>query len=394
MPVPNPSIVGFIDLLASKESSKVSSRKLLSKIEEFLGVLVLNQVYLPNTKCEFRYLSDSAFFEIEITSETANYLQRVRKDLFDQRSYFKCAIVPGKLNVKTVGREFIKSTAKRKKLTAPQIEKLMKSTGNNFSGFYFSQTAVDAFELHEKYKGIGYIVKDSLFDSLKPNLIDSFWFNGSELSIANRFYDISFDNGFELGDQAAAELAEDEEIPEESGDEEDNPVEYNQGMSYIQSFLDSMRKSNYKSKNYSRYYLPTLISMTNSSTFENLKIEEKKISGAPAIYRKLVSENLFSKISPKIPGSNKVLLIMLNAALQNFTPKIEELERKIEDPDRKKDDRENDSNELDNLVETTITICNEFDRISGFKVALRDSTSHLLSASNREAFLEHVLEKR
>lgn len=368
------NIVGFIDLLATKESSRISQSKVGEAVKEFLGCLLVNQVRLEGCDYEIKCLSDSAFFQLPLSREAFDYLQGVRKDLFDRGIYFKCALVGGKLESAEIDAAFLSGMIAEKSMPASSggksVHDLARELAASFSGFYFSNSAIDAYELHEAFKGIGFILGDDVAEFGADRVVKSVYYLDTKLEKHVRFFDISFDNEMELGAGAPEEADAEQELPDLTQSGADEQFTSSVGWTYISTFLRSMQIATIKNKSYSRYYLPTLISMARSCSFTRVQLEEGKLVAAPAIYQKLVTHNHLGRMKPRPQGLNRVLMALLDKVLSDQRKGGAIPEEKM------------------HLIQH---VCAEFASLPGFVGAIHEGHSGLLTPQNRELFLEQVV---
>ncbi len=392
------SIVGFIDLLATKESSRVSQLSTDAAIKSFLGCLVLNKVILGEDRCEIKCLSDSAFFQLPASDAGIAFLQRLRKDLFDRKLYFKCGLVSGELSTSLLDADFLSSfldeESFRAEFEGQSLKELAETLSKDVQGFYFSRSAVRAYELHEAFKGVGYSLSDSARVALTGACVNSLYFVDDRLETAKPYTDVTFNNRFELGEGAAREVAPGQELPDltKPGASDENRLSV--GLTYVNTLLRSLQIATIKNKSYTKYYLPTLISMLKSASFSNLHVEQEQIVGAPVVYQRLVVDNALGRMRPRPKGVNKVLACLLNASLNGLdelgqnsrcgSEGSETLERPLNSDDRA-------AQEDGATQEAKSKVCAEFSTLPGFVSSIHEAGNSFLSAKNREFFLDSVV---
>ncbi len=386
------SIVGFIDLLATKESSRVSQLSTDAAIKSFLGCLVLNKIILGDEKCEIKCLSDSAFFQLPASESGVLFLQRLRKDLFDRKLYFKCGIVSGELSTSLLDTDFLSTfldaESVRERLGGKTPKELAEEISIDVQGFYFSHSAVRAYELHEAFKGIGYSISNSAKDVIEKSTVSSLYFVDDRLEKVKAYTDLTFDNNFELGESAAREVAPDQELPDLTKPSASDENRLDVGLTYINILLRSLQIATIKNKSYTKYYLPTLISMLRSTSFSSIHVEQGQIVGAPVIYRRLVVDNALGRMRPRPKGVNKILACLLDATLNGLDVQVQALTHNaadIDEPSRPPSLDEAASHEAKSVI------CAEFSTLPGFVSSIHESGDNFLSAKNREYFLDSVV---
>src|SRR3954453_9818108 len=127
----------FIDLLATKQSLDIGRDNYISAIRLLRQALQSNIKHLDSRDRVYAF-SDCAFIEFKDLDIFYQFIQGMRASLFPQRLYFRCGIADGALEP-----EDIREKVDRYK--------------TRINGFVFGDKAVDAFLLHEKFKGIGCI---------------------------------------------------------------------------------------------------------------------------------------------------------------------------------------------------------------------------------------------
>lgn len=386
------AIVGFIDLLATKESSRVSQLGTEAAITNFLKCLIINKILMGDEICEIRCLSDSAFFQVPDSKAALGFLQRLRKDLFDQKLYFKCGLVTGQLDAATVDANFISSFLSvetvQSTIKGRDLDKFSETLSESVKGFYFSKSAVEAYELHESFKGIGYIFSQRAETVLRKHFVSSIYFADDRLDRAKSFSDLTFDNDFELGDEAAEEAVEGQKIPDQTEPLDGADTEMATGLTYINTYLRSLQISTIKNKSYTKYYLPTLISMIRASSYSRMRVVEGEIVGAPTIYKLLVQGNALGRMKPQPKGINRVLSCMLDTALNDLGKPI------LTDKGSKSrgDGADSPSEDLNtDLEEARNKVCDQFSKIPNFVNSIHESHEVFLSPKNREYFLDCVV---
>lgn len=360
-----PSMIGFIDLLGTKESSRVSEDKFYDAIKAFLYTLVTELRELDPGTYSFQYLSDSAFFELEANADSFEFLRSLRRKLFDQRIFFKCALISGRLKPQSIDEEFLTNLVKER--SDGYISKSFNIAGiaQRFNGFFFSEEVIKAFILHEEFKGIGFVASKELVSSASAEFVKSIYYLSDSFKSVQPFYDVSFSRKREV-----ATWSETVET------EMDVPVGWTESTEFIRNFIASAQISAYKRGAYAKYYLPTLISMIRSSDFTTVQVSDNQISGAPVIYRRLVDGSRRRNEFGGLKGIFDVQCALLDEVL-----------RQVEFSVRNATDRE----EIQEIEDLTDMVCCEFSNLPRFRVNMQHSKQMALSSRNREVFLERIV---
>lgn len=256
----NEKLICFLDLLGTKESSRVSQDDFYLAISSLHSCLEKNQVYLSQGY-SIRGFSDCAFMALPIDTKSLQFLEMVREHLFSDGYFFKCSV-----------------------LRATHTEEYSGSQSSGLSSVSFGPPSVDAYILHEKYKGIGCILDESVHatKSLQKKMVSSVYFDDKGSLGFKQFWDVAYDQNYTGTSKFIDELR--------SGNLEEGSVNHAANLN-IDFYLKKFFVSRTKNKSYSKYYIPALISIINSSDFSNLVFDEKDgWSGAPVMFYKMFLE--------------------------------------------------------------------------------------------------------
>lgn len=294
-------LVCFIDLLGTKESSKVSEQVYYNAITDFHKVLYRNKDILSEGY-KIKGFSDCAFMSFNTDINTFKYLNRIREDLFAKKYYFKCSIVKVDFDVQVLG-----------------------SSDSDFSCVTFGPKSVDAYLMHERYKGIGFILDQELqrIEEFKQSLVPSIYLEDEKKMSFNKCWDIKYSKSYvgnhkfmEEKTQGALRAGEDNHSAEENIN------------TYIKQFVIALTKN----KKYSKYYFPALVSIINSSDFSNISYSDTEgWTGVPVIFYKIFVDRAFDKKVAVVSGSEILFYVALNKVYQDISFQ-EETDKWNDDP--------------------------------------------------------------
>ena len=359
-------LIGFIDLLGTKESSKISEHKFYDAIRKFLYRLVLRLGELPDDSYTIQYLSDSAFLELDVSPQSFEFLRKLRHDLFRERIYFKCSLVLGELKPQNITEQFILDLVENQTLTAiPNFPASVIS--QNFSGFFFSDQTIKAYLLHEEFKGIGFIAEERLVKENPHEFVSSAYYISDNLASMKKFFDISFDPVFEVGNW----------IDESELDPLDEPEGQLDSDGYISQFLGGASSASLKKATFAKYYLPTLFSMIRSLDLSSIHLLEKELTGKPLLYRRLVDQLSLRKTTIPQKGQFDVFCAILDEAIRQLNSERDRL-------------NENESR-VQEVSDSISALCWEISRLPGFRKSLQHSKSILLSDRSKDILLEEIV---
>lgn len=268
-------LVCFVDLLGTKESSKISEVRFIDAIQQFRDTLNAARRYEASSLRVVQF-SDCAFIGTKANSDTVAFLQTLRDDLFARGYYFKCAITIGGLD--------------------PQYR------GSAEKGFYsiiFGQSSVAAYLLHEQFKGLGFAVADEVAEAAKPlssRLVRSVFLSGRDKRIdVVPYFDLKFEKPY-VGDNRFGE--------EKSKDQLTAGTPNHAAEIRFEQYLKDFMVAATKSRSYARYYLPTLVTMIRSSDFAKLSRSDAGWSGVPLVFYKLFIEHRTRRRLAEIPRAD------------------------------------------------------------------------------------------
>lgn len=365
MAKPSNSMIGFIDLLGTKESSRISEEKFYDAIRKFIFILVSELRELDPSKYVFQYLSDSAFFQLEIEDESFEFLRCLRRRLFDKRIFFKCALIPGALRPRNIDRNFLEEVVRENTENFVPDSYNLGQVEENFHGFFFSDKTIEAFLLHENFKGVGFVVSDELVRMRPAEFVPSIYYTSDTFKSASSFFDIRFSQEREV-----ATWTEDVDT------EFDVPVGWEESSSFIRNFISSAEIAAYKKGSYAKYYIPTLISMVRSSNFEPIQLVDQSFGGGPAIYRRVINDGRQQRAVGNLKGIFDVQCALLDEILNSINSRV----AKTKEPSI-----------IQELEDVQAKACREFILLPRFKAGIQHTKPKVLSPRNREVFLETVV---
>ncbi len=360
-------MVGFIDLLGTKESSKISVGRFQDSIKYFLYHLIDEIHHLEPETYSVQYLSDSAFIELSINDASFEFLRNLRSVLFRKGIFFKCALVAGELKPQNIDADFIAELTKE--MTSGYLPSSLnpEEISRSMKGFFFSGQTIQAYLLHEDFKGVGYIAGRGLVAKANEEFVTSIYYTSDTFRSAVSYSDLSY--------------SPDREVAGWSPDVEsdwDVPAEWEESLSFIDNFLSFAEKASLKKAAYSKYYIPALISMARSSDFSTISSDEKSLTGTPTFFRKLIDEARLNKPLAQMKGMFDLQCAVLDAALSQLKVRlqaapVEALEERQE------------------LGEIQRLVCKYFGSMPKFRSNIQNAKSSLIGPENKEVFLEHLV---
>lgn len=292
------SLVGFIDVLATKESARVSSQGFQYQISEFGKCICTNATVLKSGTDKISLFSDCAFFEIRSgIGNLEKFLYQVRKYLFSRQIFFKCAIREGRLGINEVNltSNILKEENKKKIANIVQYQN-------------FSEIAVESYVDHERFKGIGIYFPNVLGEKIKGlglDLVQSAYFESVTQKKCKKYFDLRYSRE-EIGDVYCIEPKGNRDP--DQGDYEkyvdstgelaypvlfSKPDYYLSEEAYIDKILKSMFIAKQKDKKYSSYYFSMVLSIIFSSNYKKLYCGKgHSYGGVPIIFKKMIVDGV------------------------------------------------------------------------------------------------------
>lgn len=291
------SYCAFIDLLGTKESANVHAASYSKGIEAFTNLVTATALELADNSHVYIF-SDCAFVAFKDFASFARYIASVRYQLFSDRFFFKCAVVPGELTANTWA-----PTGVQRQDSARLVQLV--------SGTTFGDRSVAAFSLQEAFKGIGIIIDPSVGQS--KYTVETIFFKDDDLRTISVGHDLRYSKQ-EIGDICSGNENE------KNGNIQSNPE------SFIRTILSSVVSAKTKQRKYGRYYISMLVSLVKSSDFS--KVEYDKSSGRwkkyPIIFRHLFVNNFIEKSLSDVLGWEYCYLAAIGEYFKQQTKKRED----------------------------------------------------------------------
>jgi hypothetical protein len=146
---------GYIDLLATRAVAEQSSNDLDEFLDKFHSALYSAFKSSRGGKCYA--FSDGAFFSFNSIDDFKPFYRAVRNELFQQRMFFRCSLIPGVIS--------------KEERHWPE-----KSSDPNFISMTFADEAPKAYQKENEFKGVGCAI-DSRTKALArdPDLVKSYY---------------------------------------------------------------------------------------------------------------------------------------------------------------------------------------------------------------------------
>jgi hypothetical protein len=312
----------FIDLLGTKESSRLGAREFATAMRVFAEELRSRQAVFAGSATIFHF-SDSAFVEVADNLEARlrflTLLNAIRIALFEKGFFFKCAVVTGGLQPDT------------------------GSLPGLVSYMFSDPSGVRAYEQQEAFKGIGCIIDAACvreFDNemKKPDakkraselatqlgteflirdldrspFIWSFFLAAPDRSDPTGYFDLRLPSA----------------VTEPRGGlyrmqgglfGDDVPIDTSSESSLLlrEIFL-RFAKAKTKSAAYGRYYLPLLAAVASSSDFRGVGVSEQGIVSGPPIVTRFFRRDTLRSFAD-VAGIGLLGLYVINLALNGIVP--------------------------------------------------------------------------
>ena len=274
-------LVCFIDLLGTKESSKISEGEYFEAILQFHSTLEKSRKKLSDGY-QIKCFSDCAFMALNYDLKSIQFLDFIRDTLFANGYYFKCSVIEACLDAKET------------------------KDGDSFSSTTFGHKTVDAYMTHESFKGIGYIVDNKIAknNTLKALFVETAFIVDERKLKFKKYWDIKYNSKY-TGNEHFYRKKDNNKLVKGN-------INFTSELNlnkYFRSFLIAKTKNN----KYAKYYLSTVISIINSSDFSNiLYTEDGKWDGVPIIFYKIFIDKTFPKKIAVFPGSETIFYAAMN----------------------------------------------------------------------------------
>lgn len=286
----------FFDLLATKESAKITQKDFKEAIYEFARSMVSHATELEK-RSKVHIFSDCAFIEAPDSPKTHEYLKSLRAIFFDRGHYFKCSIVKGELGDSLTEADFAK----------PEDIKHL-----DLRVSIFEKDSVAAYILHEKFKGVGFVLDKDISGTLKEQSVRNYYLQGPNDKLVKGCLDIKYDESF-LGKPIPNEADFKKSLKETMAGAPHEITKFVPSYYAIDQIIKDFSKAHTKSKSYSKYYLPIFVSIIRSSDFSKIDFDENWIcTDFPYIFYILILNKDFIKIFRTVPYINYLFLTLID----------------------------------------------------------------------------------
>lgn len=277
------SWIAFLDLLGTKNSSRIKKSEFPTKINTFART-IQEQAESINCDVKLRFFSDSAYIEGNDIDELSKYASRLRFLLFSQEIFFKAAISPGKLDDRP----------------STKCEKRDNGFELDIQGSSFGESAVTVYYNQENFKGIGFFLDTKEGKSEKSDFFcESAFPQSDDLKKWSGFFDIRYNNSNINSTM-------------ESNDSVDG---FENALSFLDILLENALRANFQKNGLSRYYISNFITLINSSDFSKLSISDDEWKNAPPIFfHMLISKKRRTNYS-SLKGGHALFFALLHKVL-------------------------------------------------------------------------------
>lgn len=284
------SWVIFLDMLGTKESSKLSENEFSQKITEFIQTAKSQAISL-NCNVSMRIFSDSIYIEIDNFEELKYFCQSIILRLFSQNIFFKGAICEGILDEKSVG----------------DLLTTKEGFTKDIRGSAFGKDVIPAYYEQENFKGVGFIyVPGKLKHSPAFKKFSNKHLIKSAFPIADNrltlkwqpYYDVKFEY------KSLESLIP---VEQEEGEDLLNTIA-GEGGKFIECIVNASLRAERSKKYLSRYYLSMLHSLIESSDFSGIIYQNDKWCNYPIIFHVLQRNQNFRREILKIRGAETLYL--------------------------------------------------------------------------------------
>lgn len=259
------SFVAFLDMLATKQSLDIGHDHYFSLLKIFRQTMEACSSKLDDDDEIFMF-SDCAYVGFKRLDNFAEFFNHIQKFLMAQNLFFRCAVVEGKIESKKAKNQ---------------------TYGAKLQGFTFGAKAVDAFLLHENFKGIGSVVSSEIFDSkshIRPFFFKTTHRNSATLCHAFKLKFDSFEEEHKL----------------------------------LEGFANEFLLQSTISKRIGRYYVSLLSTWLMSSDLSDLEVIQQDYPKTnKPIIDLLLNNHHFYKNLIEVPGGELVVFSLFSQLLKN-----------------------------------------------------------------------------
>lgn len=280
---PRKTWIAFLDLLGTKNSSRIKKSEFPTKISTFSRT-IQEQAAAINCNVKIRFFSDSAYVEGDDILELSRYAARLRFVLFSQEIFFKAAISPGVLDDRP-------SSVSEKRKNGYDID---------IQGASFGESAVTVYYNQENFKGVGFFLDTK---EVKPQELDCFCESAfpvsDDLKKWTSFFDIKYDNA---------------NINRTMKSKEDvNGFE--NALSYLDILLENALRANFQKNGLSRYYISNFLTLINSSDFSKLSVSDDEWCDAPPVFYHMLMSKKSRLNYATLRGGHTLFFALLHKTL-------------------------------------------------------------------------------
>lgn len=293
---------GYIDVLGTRDAAKISSQELYEYLHKFHAAL---SGWIEKFDGDCYAFSDGAFFTCEKFENFPPFLTKIRNELFQSSTFFRCSFLPGEIKVESGdGNQF--------------------RSGKIFISYQFSGTAPEAYQAESNFKGVGCVIdtRKERNPALQRELKSSRDENKNEIRkkindeeekfsnlkseyLVDTFYVIP--NGRKVTAIQSTDLRYSEyEISEK--DEKINSSYKNQ-QRLVDPIISACFSASARSSKIATYYISALVTMIRCCdlTGSNWDSSTGKWIKTPYVFRHIMSDNSL-RVLRDIPGFHLVLL--------------------------------------------------------------------------------------
>lgn len=127
---------GYIDILGTRDAARTSPQDLQVLLLKFHAAL---GDFIGDFDGDCYGFSDGAFFSCEEFESFQGFLVKIRNQLFQASTYFRCSYLPGEIKV-------------------DPGESGLAKPGRVFVSYNFSGVAPDAYQADSTFKGVGCVI--------------------------------------------------------------------------------------------------------------------------------------------------------------------------------------------------------------------------------------------
>lgn len=340
-------IIAFIDLLGTKESHKVSDSDFKAYLIALPKALAQASRKLPTDgRFEIEQFSDCAilFFALPM-KDVCSFLDEVRERLLSAGFYFKCGVARGNQLVDGSKISLNSQESFAQKIYENIETKHAELISKHFNSRVFGPEIMEAFLLHEEFKGVGFSIAQELKEDRVT--VDSVYLGNKSSDALAKYVDIPFTGiGYQtiLNDKSLTTTASEKDdfahtthYRKWSKDNEnreqirslvsDQPISQLPHLDPEHSFclamerlVRSIRRAHASNKSYSRYYISILTTAIRSSSFDFIWFDSEleRWRAAPPIFSLLIDAHILRRAFRGYPGFYLIEFLILNEILRSI----------------------------------------------------------------------------